>query len=78
MRGAKAEPQGLFSYVLPEQRVPQDYPLRAIRGIVDRSLTELDSPFCAIYSAVGRPSVSPGFLLRALLLQVLHRTRSER
>ena len=38
MRGAKVETQGLFSYVSPEQRVPQDHPLRVIRAIVDRAL----------------------------------------
>ena len=54
MRGAKVETQGMFSYVSPEQRVPQDHPLRAIRVIVDRSLEELDGHFSAIYSALGR------------------------
>jgi transposase len=78
MRGAKVETQGLFSYISPEQRVPQDHPLRAIRVIVDRSLAELHSPFSAIYSAVGRPSIPPEFLLRALLLQVFYSIRSER
>jgi hypothetical protein len=42
MRGAKVETQGMFSYVSPEQRVPQDHPLRAIRVIVDRALAELE------------------------------------
>jgi len=60
MRGAKVEAQGLFSYISPEQRVPQDHPLRAIRGIVDRSLAVLDSPFSAIYSVVGRLSIPLG------------------
>jgi transposase len=78
MRGAKVETQGNFSYISPEQRVPQDHPLRAIRAIVDRSLAELDSHFSTIYSATGRPSVPPEFLLRALLLQVFYSIRSER
>ena len=78
MRGAKVETQGMFSYVSPEQRVPQDHPLRAIRVIVDRSLEELDGHFSAIYSALGRPSIPPEFLLRALLLQVFYSIRSER
>ncbi len=45
MRGAKVETQGMFSYLSPEQRVPKDHPLRAIRVIVDRSLAELDEQF---------------------------------
>ena len=78
MRGAKVGTQGMFSYVSPEQRVPQKHPLRAIRVIVDRSLAELDSHFSTIYSAFGRPSIPPVFLLRALLLQVFYSIRSER
>ncbi len=45
MRGTKVETQGMFSYLSPEQRVPKDHPLRAIRVIVDRSLVALDSHF---------------------------------
>ncbi|MHB0887244.1 IS5 family transposase [Acidithiobacillus sp.] len=78
MRGAKVETPNMFSYLSPEQRVPQDHPLRAIRVIVDRSLAELDSHFQGIYSAFGRPSIPPEHLLRALLLQVFYSIRSER
>ena len=78
MRGAKVETQGLFSTVSPEQRVPQDHPLLAIRVIVDRSIEDLDGHFSAIYSALGLPSISLEFLLRALLLQVFYSIRSER
>ena len=78
MRGAKVETQSLFSYLSPEQRVPQDHPLRAIRVIVDRSLAELDGHFHGLYSAFGRPSIPPEHLLRALLLQVFYSIRSER
>jgi hypothetical protein len=66
--GSKVETQELFSYVSPEQRVPQDDPLRAIRAIVDRSLAEMDSHFSTMYSTYGRPSILPEFLLRALRL----------
>jgi len=78
MRGAKVETQGMFSYLSPEQRVPKDHPLRAIRVIVDRSLAELDGHFNQIYSDLGRPSIPPEHLLRALLLQVFYSIRSER
>ena len=77
MRGAKVEAQRLFSYLSPEQRVPQDHPLRAIRAIVDRSLAEMDTHFSTMYSTYGRPSIPPEFLLRALLLQVFYSVRSE-
>ena len=41
MRGAKVETQSMFRYLSPEQRVPADHPLRAIRVIVDLSLGEV-------------------------------------
>lgn len=37
MRGADSEQTAMFSYVLPEQRVPQDHPLRPIRKMVDEA-----------------------------------------
>jgi transposase/IS5 family transposase len=78
MRGGKVETQGTFSYLSPEQRVPQDQPLRAIRVIVSQSLAELHGLFSMIYSAFGHPSIPPEFLLRALLLQLFYSIRSER
>jgi transposase len=46
--------------------------------IADRSLTELDGHFNQIYSDLARPSISPEYLLRALLLQVFYSVRPER
>lgn len=68
----------MFSYLSPEQGVPKDHPLRAIRVIVDRSLAELDGHFNQIYSDLGRPSIPPEHLLRALLLQAFYSIRSDR
>jgi transposase len=68
----------MFSYVSLESRVPQDHPLRAIRRMVDAALTELSPRFDRMYSEVGRPSIAPEKLLRALLLQMLYTIRSER
>ncbi len=78
MRGEVPQQPGVFSYVMPEQRVPQDHPLRAIRAMVDTILQELSPAFDRLYSKVGRPSIPPEHLLRALLLQVLYTIRSER
>src|SRR5437867_8276800 len=64
--------------ISPEQRVPQDHPLRAIREMVDEVLRELSPRFNKLYSKVGRPSIAPEKLLRALLLQILYSIRSER
>src|SRR6476660_6680020 len=35
MRGDHREPDSMFSYVSPEQRIPKEHPLRVIRALVD-------------------------------------------
>jgi transposase len=78
MRGDDQRQSGMFSYVSAEARVPQDHPLRVIRAMVERSLTELSPRFEGLYAKTGRPSIAPERLLRALLLQLLYSVRSER
>jgi transposase len=78
MRGRDIEQGVVFSYINLEDRIPQDHPLRAIRGMMNRSLRELSSYFDQLYAAVGRDSIPPERLLRALLLQALYSIRSER
>jgi transposase len=78
MRGADHQQSSMFSYISAERRVPQDHPLRAIREMADAALKDLDQGFEAMYAALGRPSIAPERLLRALLLQVLYTVRSER
>jgi transposase len=68
----------MFSYLSPECRVPADHPLRPIREMTDRILLELSPCFSSMYAEIGRPSIPPEKLLRALLLQVLYTIRSER
>jgi transposase len=68
----------MWSYVSAEQRVPADHPLRAMRRMVDDVLERLSPRLDELYSKVGRPSIPPEHLLRALLLQVLYTIRSER
>jgi len=78
MRGHDDQAAHLFSYVSPEQRVPVDHPLRAIRQMTDRVLAALSPKFTRMYSRIGRPSIAPEKLLRTLLLQALYTIRSER
>src|SRR5947199_9332812 len=78
MRGDDRQQAGMWSYLPLEQRVPPDHPLRPIRGMVDGVLAELSPEFGQLYSRVGRPSIAPEKLLRALLLQGLYTVRSER
>jgi hypothetical protein len=63
MRGDDREPDSMFSYVSPEQRIPKDHPLRAIRALVDDVLDDMSREFDRLYAAIGRPSVPPERLL---------------
>jgi transposase len=78
MRGTDLQQGHVFSYLSPEQRVRQDHPLRPIRAMVDQILRQLSRKFDKMYARVGRPSIPPEQLLRALLLQMLYSVRSER
>ena len=78
MRGADQQPDALFSYISPEQRVPRNHPLRPIREMANEALEKLSPRFAKIYASSGRPLIAPEKLLRALLLQVLYSVRSER
>jgi transposase len=78
MRGSDTQQSAMFSYLSPEQRVPAGHPLRTVRTLTDRILSELSPVLNKMYSDKGRPSIPPEKLLRALLLQILYTVRSER
>ncbi len=78
MRGDERLQGGMFSYVTTEQRVPGDHPLREIRRLTDVVLRSLSEEFDSLYSASGRLSIAPEYVLRALLLQAFYSVRSER
>lgn len=78
MRGNDERSGALFSYVDLEARVPQAHPLRTIRAMVNEVLAALSGEFAKRYAPVGRPSIPPERLLRALLLQAFYSIRSER
>jgi transposase len=78
MRGKDVHQNHLFSYVSPEERVPYDHPLRRIKAMADQALKGPSREFSQLYSDLGRPSIAPEKLLRALLLQALYSIRSER
>ncbi len=67
-----------FSTVSPASRVPTDHPIRAIKQLADAKLAELSPVFDEMYSSMGRPSIPPERLLKALLLIALYSVRSER
>src|SRR5438094_443911 len=78
MRGPDEQTRHMFSYLSPEQRVRADHPLRAIRVMTDRVFADLSPRFTKMYSDIGRQSIPPEQLLRALVLQSLYTVRSER
>jgi transposase len=78
MRGIDHQQADMFSYLSPEQRVRQDYPLRAVRLMTGEILEAMSPLFDAMYAESGRPSIAPEKLLRAQLLQMLYSVRSER
>jgi transposase len=78
MRGDERQQEEMFSYGSLSQRVPQDHPLRRVRVLADEAMEALAAGFEQMYSRIGRPSVPPEQMLRALLLQMLYTVRSER
>ena len=78
MRGDDERSGALFSYVDLEARVGQNHPLRTTRAIVNEALSQMTPEFSALYSRIGRPSIPPEKLLRAMLLQAFYSIRSER
>src|ERR1700694_2858211 len=78
MRGKDEQQLEVFSYISPEQRVPQEHPLRSLGAMTDEALQLLRPRFNNLYAKIGRPSIAPEKLLRALLLQALYSVRSER
>lgn len=77
MRG-RIDPQGSMFYAIDvESLIPAQHPLRAIKARVDAELRRLSPAFEAAYSAMGRPSIPPERLLKAMLLQALYSIESD-
>jgi transposase len=68
----------MFSVVSPEKRVPTNHPLRPIKALVEQTLASLSEQLDAMYSRIGRASIPPERLLKAMLLMALFSVRSER
>lgn len=78
MRG-KPDYQGQIYYPIDiESWIAADHPLRAVKRRADEVLASMRKDFDRAYSKMGRPSIPPEILLKALLLQALYSIRSER
>jgi len=78
MRGINDFQGYMWTYISPEQRVPKDHPLRAVKVYADTVLKGMSQEFDAMYSKMGRPSIPPERLLKAQLLIALYSVRSDR
>src|SRR3984885_15972091 len=78
MRGGDERSGALFSDVDVEGRVDKAPPLRMLRLVVNEALAGLSGDLSALYARLGRPSIPPEKLLRAMLLQAFYSIRSER
>jgi transposase len=77
MRGRASEQHGMWVFYDAESLIPAKHPLREVKRRADRVLVAMSPEFDRAYSALGRPSIPPEMLLKALLLQALHSIRSE-
>jgi transposase len=77
MRGDDGICGSFFSYTDLEKRVRSDHPLRVIPQIAKAALKSLSGEFAKLYSPIGRGSIPPERLMRAMLLQAFYSIRSE-
>ena len=78
MRGRADDQLPLFHTFSVEDRIRPDHPLRDVKRRADRLLAGMSDAFAKAYRPIGRPSVPPERLLKALLLMALYSVRSER
>lgn len=60
-----------------ESWIRRDHPLRMVKTHADAILRDMRSEFRKAYARMGRPSIPPEMLLKALLLKALYSVRSE-
>ena len=77
MRGRQDPQVSMLTFVDLETRIPLDHPLRIIKALADEALADLSPLFDAMYAELGRPSIPPERLLKALLLISLYSVLSE-
>lgn len=76
MMGTSNTQTAMFHYTCVDQLVPADDPLRAIEAVIDwEVIRERMAPF---YSPLGRPSIPPEQLLKAMVIGYLFGITSER
>ena len=64
-----------LGHVTTDSDLQQRWPAWAAAG--NEALSAMEREFAALYSPIGRPSITPEKLLRAMLLQAFYSIRSE-
>ncbi len=67
----------MFSYSTPEQRVPQDHPLRPILAMVNVALQRIDEALEKMYAAVDRAGEAAASAAAADALQRAQRADAD-
>lgn len=78
MRGQPDYQSQIYYAIDIESWIPEEHPLRSVKRRADGILRSMHREFERAYSRMGRPSIPPEMLLKALLLQALYTIRSER
>ena len=78
MRGEAERQANMLIAVTPDALVPKGHPIRRIKPMVEKALTQMSATFDRMYAANGRASVLPEHLLMGSLLMALFSVRSER
>jgi transposase len=78
MRGTPDYQSQIYYAIDIESWIDPEHPLRAVKKRADAVLAAMRTDFEVAYSRMGRPSIPPEMLLKALLLQALYSIRSER
>lgn len=77
MRGRQPKQTSMLCMLNIEEQIPDDHPLREIKQIADHALRRMSRTFDRMYPKVGRPSVPPERLVKAMLLMALYSIPSE-
>ena len=78
MRGDHSEPDTMFSYVSPAQRVPKDHPLRAIQTLGKKTASAPRGRGETTPGASWRPGASAGWSASNLFQNKFARRRMAR
>ena len=78
MRGKAARQATMLTAITPSALVPPRHPIRRIKPLVYRALTQLSPALDRMYADHGRASIPPEHLLKACLLMALVSVCSDR